>query len=31
MKPVKLKIKGINSFNDEQIVDFEKLSKEGLF
>ena len=31
MKPVKLKIKGINSFTDEQIVDFEKLSKEGLF
>ncbi|MDD5945265.1 MAG: SMC family ATPase [Clostridia bacterium] len=31
MRPIRLKIKGINSFTDEQTVDFEKLSKDGLF
>lgn len=31
MKPIKLKIKGINSFIEEQVVDFEKLAKDGLF
>ena len=31
MRPVRLKIKGINSFNEEQTIDFEKLTKDGLF
>ena len=31
MKPIKLKIKGINSFIDEQIIDFEKLTECGIF
>jgi len=31
MKPIKLKIKGLNSFIDEQTIDFEKLSSRGLF
>ncbi len=31
MKPIKLKIKGLNSFIDEQVIDFEKLTDRGLF
>lgn len=31
MKPIKLKIKGLNSFIDEQIIDFERLTDKGLF
>lgn len=31
MKPIKLKIKGLNSFQNEQIIDFEKLTNRGLF
>ncbi|KYH34201.1 nuclease SbcCD subunit C [Clostridium tepidiprofundi DSM 19306] len=31
MKPVMLKIKGLNSFIEEQIIDFEKLTGKGLF
>lgn len=31
MKPIKLKIKGLNSFIEEQIIDFEKLGSRGLF
>lgn len=31
MKPIKLKIKGLNSFIDEQVVDFEKLTDRGFF
>lgn len=31
MKPIKLKIKGLNSFMEEQVIDFEKLSSRGLF
>ena len=31
MRPVSLKIKGINSFCEEQSVDFEKLTKDGVF
>lgn len=31
MKPIKLKIKGINSFIEEQPVDFEELTDRGLF
>lgn len=31
MKPLKLKIKGLNSFIEEQVIDFEKLTKRGLF
>lgn len=31
MKPIELKIKGLNSFNEEQIIDFEKLTECGLF
>ena len=31
MKPIKLVIKGLNSFIEEQTVDFEKLTDRGLF
>lgn len=31
MKPLKLKIKGLNSFIEEQVIDFEKLTMRGLF
>lgn len=31
MKPIKLTIKGLNSFVEEQVVDFEKLTEYGLF
>ena len=31
MKPIKLKIKGLNSFIEEQAIDFEKLTDRGLF
>lgn len=31
MKPIKLKIKGLNSFIEMQEIDFLNLSKEGLF
>lgn len=31
MKPIKLKIKGLNSFIEEQTIDFEKLTDRGLF
>lgn len=31
MKPLKLKIKGLNSFKGEQEIDFEKLSDLGIF
>ena len=31
MKPICLKIKGINSFIEEQVIDFEKLTSAGLF
>jgi exonuclease SbcC len=31
MRPIKLKIKGLNSFIDSQSVDFEKLTDKGLF
>ena len=31
MRPVLLKIKGLNSFEEEQVVDFEKLTSKGLF
>lgn len=31
MKPIKLRIKGLNSFIDEQIIDFNKLTSQGLF
>lgn len=31
MKPIKLKIKGLNSFIEEQVIDFEKLTDRGLF
>lgn len=31
MKPVLLKIKGLNSFIEEQSVDFDKLTEAGLF
>lgn len=31
MKPIKLKIKGLNSFIEEQTIDFEKLGSRGLF
>lgn len=31
MRPILLKIKGINSFEEEQIIDFDKLTSNGLF
>jgi len=31
MRPISLKLKGINSYVSEQSVDFEKLSKSNLF
>ncbi|MGB9678849.1 MAG: SbcC/MukB-like Walker B domain-containing protein [Thermoanaerobacteraceae bacterium] len=31
MKPLKLKITGLNSFIDEQIIDFKILTEKGLF
>lgn len=31
MKPLKLKFKGINSFSEETYIDFEKLTKNGIF
>lgn len=31
MKPIKLVIKGLNSFIEEQTIDFEKLTDRGLF
>ena len=31
MKPIKLKIKGLNSFIEEQTIDFNILSKYNLF
>lgn len=31
MKPRKLKIKGLNSFKELQIIDFEKLTENGFF
>lgn len=31
MRPIKLKIKGLNSFIEEQTIDFEKLGSRGLF
>ncbi len=31
MKPTKLTIEGLNSFKDEQVIDFEILSSEGIF
>ena len=31
MRPIKLKIKGLNSFIEEQVIDFEKLTERGLF
>ena len=31
MRPISLKIKGINSFCEEQTINFEKLTKDGAF
>lgn len=31
MKPIRLKIKGLNSFMDEQTIDFDKLTDRGFF
>ncbi|MDO4535204.1 MAG: AAA family ATPase [Clostridium perfringens] len=31
MRPIKLKIKGLNSFIDEQEIDFNKLTERGFF
>lgn len=31
MRPIRINIKGFNSFIEEQSIDFEKLSKHGLF
>lgn len=31
MRPIKLKIKGLNSFIEEQIIDFDRLTDRGLF
>lgn len=31
MRPIKLRIKGLNSFIEEQVIDFETLTDRGLF
>ena len=31
MKPIKLKIKGLNSFIEEQTIDFDILTDRGFF
>ena len=31
MKPIRMKIRGINSFLEEQEIDFQALSSQGLF
>lgn len=31
MKPLKLKFKGINSFSEQTEIDFEKLTRNGIF
>ena len=31
MKPLKLTIKGLNSFAEAQTIDFEELSSKGIF
>ncbi|HBC97759.1 MAG TPA: hypothetical protein DC034_13310, partial [Clostridium sp.] len=31
MKPIELKIKGLNSFMDTQTIDFRKLTSRGIF
>lgn len=31
MRPIRLKIKGINSFQEEQVIDFETLTRAGIF
>lgn len=31
VKPIKLQVKGLNSFIDKQVVDFQKLTERGLF
>lgn len=31
MKPIKLTIKGLNSFIEEQVIDFKRLTDKGLF
>ncbi len=30
MKPIKLEVKGLNSFIDKQVVEFDKLTERGL-
>lgn len=31
MKPLRLKVKGLNSFQEEQTIDFERLTERGFF
>lgn len=31
MKPIRISIRGLNSFVEEQVIDFEKLSRQGIF
>ncbi|MDI6618500.1 MAG: SbcC/MukB-like Walker B domain-containing protein [Clostridiales bacterium] len=31
MRPLKLRLKGLNSYTEEQVIDFEKLTQRGLF
>ena len=31
MRPIELTIKGINSYSEEQTIDFRELTKEGIF
>ena len=31
MKPISMKMKGLNSFLEVQEIDFEKLTSQGLF
>ena len=30
MRPLQLKLKGINSYREEQVIDFETLTSQGL-
>ena len=31
MRPIELKIKGINSYREEQVINFNQLTSQGIF
>lgn len=31
MRPIELKIKGINSYREEQVINFSQLTSQGFF